>query len=103
MYNIHFVFLKILAYLMDGDDLGRLFCLEYCPHWRRVGGELGEDIVGDEVAGSRLFGEPGGVLDSFGDGGLGGRVLACCLGSRVPGPELSDGVGGSPLLHAIEQ
>lgn len=27
----------------------------------------------------------------------------CCRGIDMPGPELSDGVGGSPLLHAIEQ
>lgn len=43
---------------------------------------------------------------------LGMRVVCCvgltrCVGGvgvvYMPVPELSDGVGGSPLLHAIEQ
>jgi hypothetical protein len=58
--------------------------------------------VGDMEGLCRRLGDGGGVLDSLGDGGLGGR-LRVCLGTRVPGPELSDGVGGSPLLQAIEQ
>lgn len=53
-------------------------------------------------SGGLRLGEGGGVLDS-GEGSLGGLLLACCLGMRDPGPELSEGVGGSPLLQAIEQ
>lgn len=51
---------------------------------------------------SRLcrLGEVEGVL-KFSEGGLfNGRW---CLEIGKPDPELSDGVGGSPLLHAMEQ
>lgn len=51
----------------------------------------------------RLLGEGGGVELPVGEGGLGGLLVLGCLGTLIPGPELSDGVGGSPLLHAIEQ
>lgn len=48
-------------------------------------------------------GDAGGVLDSLGDGIRGGLFLGCWRGTLVFGPELSLGVGGSPLLQAIEQ
>lgn len=89
---------------IGGEDLGRLFCFEYCPQCNNPdGGDEGEDVVGDAGGMVRRLGDPGGVLDSLGDGGLGGRFRGCCRGILVPGPELSDGVGGSPLLQAIEQ
>lgn len=82
-----------------GEDLGRLLC-------RKIGipeGDDGEVVVEGETGGmSRRLGEGGGELEPFGDAGLGGRFLDC-RGILKPGPELSDGVGGSPLLHAIEQ
>lgn len=62
------------------------------------------DVVGDaggSKARSRLRwpGEEGGVLEPASEGGLGR-----CLTNRVAaGPELSDGVGGSPLLQAMLQ
>lgn len=55
-----------------------------------------------EGIGLRL-GEGGGVLDPVGEGALGGLLLLGCLGNLSPGPELSEGVGGSPLLQAMEQ
>lgn len=85
-----------------GDRTGDPFMLK-CM----AGGDDGEDIVGD--AGGKICllveGEAGGVLDSFGDEDRGILFLDCCCrgGILVPGPELSEGVGGSPLLQAIEQ
>lgn len=50
-------------------------------------------------------GDAGGVGDSSSASGFcivrGGRFSRD--GNNLGGPELSDGVGGSPLLHAIEQ
>lgn len=77
-----------------GDRFG------YCAE-----GEDGVEVVGD-LGGTRCLlaeGDIGGVLLSIGDSGRVGLFLICCLGTRVFGPELSLGVGGSPLLHAIEQ
>lgn len=42
----------------------------------------------------------GVIGGDFGDGGLRWRGTR---GGRGPGPEESEGVGGSPLEHAIEQ
>lgn len=87
----------IFGDLRGGDRL-----IWYCPVCNPPMGDDGDDMVGDGDAGSLLLGDGGGVLDSLGEGGLAGLVLPC-LGTLVPGPELSDGVGGSPLLQAIEQ
>lgn len=67
------------------------------------GGEDGDEIVGEMEGTGLLLGEGGGVLDPVGEGTRGGLPLLGCLGTLGPGPELSDGVGGSPLLHAMEQ
>lgn len=82
----------------------------YFPHWSWPGGEDGAEDEAGEPGSPRVRrtrpGEVGGVLEPASDGGL-ARWWRCCLKvlwlSRGPGPELSDGVGGSPLLHAIEQ
>lgn len=55
--------------------------------------------IGDDGV---IIGDAGGVDDSLSEWGL-FNGLDRCRGIRRPGPELSDGVGGSPLLHAIEQ
>lgn len=87
----------------------------FCPGGEDGAEEEAEDVwadlswgVGDEGAGCALrwwLGDVGGVLDPASEGGLGGRCL--WGGGRAPrrgaGPELSEGVGGSPLLQAIEQ
>lgn len=66
------------------------------------GGDSGaRELLGSESASmwrdGSLWGDLGG---DFGDGILRGRGT---LGGRGPGPEESDGVGGSPFEHAIEQ
>lgn len=94
--------LPIFGERMGGEDLGKLLCLEYWPQCNIPGGDDGDDVVGDG-GGRILLGDSGGVLDSLGDGTRGGRFLGCCRGTLGPGPELSEGVGGSPLLQAIEQ
>lgn len=93
---------------MDG------FVDTFCPGGEDGAEEDADDVLGglycgvvDGGVGCALLwwlGEVGGVLDPS-EGGRGGRCL--CGGGRAPrrgaGPELSDGVGGSPLLQAIEQ
>lgn len=87
--------LPILGDLVPLDDL-----LGNCPE-----GDDGVDVGGDLGAPCCLLleGDIGGVLLPTGLSGRAGRFLFCCLGTLVFGPELSLGVGGSPLLHAIEQ
>lgn len=76
-----------------------LIFLEYFPpcNWPK-GDEGAEELVGDSTFFLLRHGEAGGVTDPASDGG---SALGLCL--RDLGPELSDGVGGSPLLQAMEQ
>lgn len=61
-------------------------------------GDDGADDAGDSAGGLRTRpGDAGGVNEPASEGGARGR-------RRIGrGPELSEGVGGSPLLQAIEQ
>lgn len=92
----------ILGERTGGEDLGKLWCRVYWPQCSNPGGDDGEEVVGDSGGIFLRPGDGGGVLEPPGDGGRGGRLRGV-LGRRGPGPELSEGVGGSPLLHAIEQ
>lgn len=89
----------LLPILGDLVLVGDLF-----TYWHGPVGEEGDGVVGD-LGGKclRTEGDKGGVLLSFGEGGLGGLFFKGCLGIRVFGPEESLGVGGSPLLQAMEQ
>nr|CAD7609919.1 unnamed protein product [Timema genevievae] len=87
-----------------GGLRGKLWFLEYLPQCSWPGGEEGADEEAGEAGMVRRErpGEGGGVLEPASEGGL--LLAARCRWLGLgPGPELSDGVGGSPLLQAMEQ